>query len=244
MMTGRVALVGMYGGYFGERNPGCFLILEATLAALQRRLPDVMFDIYAEDAIARFEGLREQVVHGRELRFFSSQWGTTLLRTSLASYDAIVLGGDVILAPPPAPSVFLLESPELMESPRPPVFYNAAHTALSAEEILTGPHAERFRRLCARADYVGVRTEYAEQGRLRAGQRFAVGSDARRCGEGSAAAWPAAVGHRQHVPRRSGLLVAPHTSATVRGGESVAHERIRVTDARRSDPRCRLPARG
>lgn len=161
MMTGRVALLGMYGGYFGERNPGCFLILEATLAALQRRLPDVTFDIYSEDAIARFEGVREQVVHGRELRFFSSQWGTTLLRTRLASYDALVLGGDVILAPPPPPSVFLLESPEFRETPGPPVFYNAAHTALSADEILTGAHVERFRGLCARASYVGVRTEYA-----------------------------------------------------------------------------------
>ena len=73
-------------------------------AALARAEPWIPASLVGR---ARFEGLGEQVVHGRELRFFSSQWGTTLLRTSLASYDAIVLGGDVILAPPPAPSVFL-----------------------------------------------------------------------------------------------------------------------------------------
>ncbi len=156
-----VALAGMYGGYFGERNPGCFLILEATMQALERRLPDTSFDIYSEDAIARFKGLREEVVHGRTLRSFSSQWGTTLLETTLASYDALVLGGDVILAPPPPPSVFLLESSAFQQSPGPPVFYNAAHTALSADEILDGPHSERFRGLCNRSSYVGVRTEYA-----------------------------------------------------------------------------------
>lgn len=160
-MKRRVALVGMYGGYFGERNPGCFLILEATLQALERRLPDTSFDIYSEDAIARFQGLREEAVHGRELRFFSSNWGKTLLETTLASYDALVLGGDIILSPPPPPSVFLLESPTFQESPGPPVFYNAAHTALSAAEILDGPHSARFRGLCTRSSYVGVRTEYA-----------------------------------------------------------------------------------
>ncbi|MFY0536162.1 hypothetical protein [Nannocystis pusilla] len=97
-MQRRVALVGMYGGYFGERNPGCFLILEAALRALGRRLPDATFDIYSEDAIGRFHGLRSELVHGRELRYFSSQWGQTLLETSLMGYDALVLGGDIILA--------------------------------------------------------------------------------------------------------------------------------------------------
>lgn len=160
-MKCRVALVGMYGGYFGERNPGCFLILEAALRALERRLPDATFDIYSQDAIARFQGIRAEVVHGRELRFFSPQWGSTLLDTTLASYDALVLGGDVILAPPPSPSVFLLESPAFRQLANPPVFYNAAHTSLSADEILDGPHSERFRGLCDRASYVGVRTEYA-----------------------------------------------------------------------------------
>lgn len=161
-MKCRVALVGMYGGYFGERNPGCFLILEAALRALERRLPDTTFEIYSEDAIARFHGIRKEVVHGRELRFFSSQWGMTLLETNLASYDALVMGGDVILAPPPSPSVFLLESPSFRESPDPPVFYNAVHTALSSDEILDGPHSERLRSLCNRSSYVGVRTEYAQ----------------------------------------------------------------------------------
>jgi Polysaccharide pyruvyl transferase len=144
-----------------RKNPGCFLILEAALQALEQRLPNTLFDIYSEDAIARFQGLREEVVHDRVLRFFSSQWGTTLLETILASYDALILGGDIILAPPPSPSVFLLESSVFQQSPGPPVFYNAAHTALSADEILDGPHSERFRDLCNRSSYVGVRTEYA-----------------------------------------------------------------------------------
>ncbi|MCY1072261.1 polysaccharide pyruvyl transferase family protein [Nannocystis sp. RBIL2] len=159
-MQRRVALVGMYGGYFGERNPGCFLILEAALRALGRRLPDASFDIYSEDAIGRFHGVRSELVHGRELRYFSSQWGQTLLATSLMGYDALVLGGDIILAPPPAPSVFLLESPAFLAAPSPPVFYNAAHSALSREEIVDGFHTERLRGLCKRADYVGVRTEH------------------------------------------------------------------------------------
>lgn len=65
-MTFRVALVGMYGGYFGERNPGCFLILEAALRALERRLPDTTFDIYSEDAIYRFSGIRSEVADSGE----------------------------------------------------------------------------------------------------------------------------------------------------------------------------------
>lgn len=174
-MTRRVALVGMYGGYFGERNPGCFLILEATLRALALRLPNTSFDIYSEDAIARFQGVRKEVVHGRELHFFSPHWGTTLLETTLVSYDALVMGGDVILAPPPPPSVFLLESAAFRAATRPPVFYNAAHTALSANEIRSGFHAERLRCLCDRSSYVGVRTEYVRDALVALGYADRVG---------------------------------------------------------------------
>lgn len=160
-MHRRVALVGMYGGYFAERNPGCFLILEASLRALEQRLPETSFDIYSQDTVGRTEGLRQEVVHGRTLHYFSSYAGPSLLDSRLGDYDALVFGGDIILAPPPPPSVFFLESPGFQPTTSPPIFYNAAHTSLSAEDIQYGRHAERLRRLCEHATYVGVRTVYA-----------------------------------------------------------------------------------
>ncbi len=183
----RIALVGMYAGFFRDYNPGCFLIGLCTLEQLRCRLPDASFDIYARDFCGQYKGIRTETMRGIAIHHFPVGDQQSMLDGCLRSYDAVVIGGDVVWGDGERENdIFFLDSPSFLQASQPIVLYNAVHTFLGRKDVswcrtaigslrqraarLRGftrgsglvDHRARLRRCCLRASYVSVRAPYVQ----------------------------------------------------------------------------------
>jgi polysaccharide pyruvyl transferase WcaK-like protein len=173
----------MYSGFVRDYNPGCFLILHVTLQELRARIPDAVFDIYARDIRGSYHGVRRDVLHGVVINHFTSVSQIELLDDVLTTYDAIVIGGDVVWGFGGAScDIFFLQSRRFRARSKPVVIFNCVHTFLTrsrvcgsapeADELrwlrlvppdrMGAEHQRRFVEACSRATYVSVRTPYVK----------------------------------------------------------------------------------
>ena len=163
MTKKRIALLGLYGGPFREYNPGCFMIAWQALRELKKRIPDAQFDLYSIDNFAPYEGFQVEEERGITLRFFGREHQMSLLENELASYDLLVVGGDIVWGGVPGldNDIFLLNSQAFLERSAPVVAFNSVYSFYTSETF--GEAREKFANACNRAKYVSVRTTYMKK---------------------------------------------------------------------------------
>ncbi len=163
MTRKRIALLGMYGGPFREYNPGCFMIGYQAWQELKRRLPDAEYDFYAIDNFGPYEGLQVEEESGIPIRYFGRHHQIDLLENELSTYDALVVGGDVVWGGVAGleNDIFVLNSQTFLNRSRPVVAFNSVYSFYTAETF--GDAREKFLNACRRAKYVSVRTLYLKR---------------------------------------------------------------------------------
>lgn len=155
----RIGMIGMYGGMWREFNPGCFLIAHKTKQELQSRMPSAQVDIHSIDNKSRKELPQKVAIGGLKLCFFGSDEQQSFLDSTIDSYDALVMGGDIIWGGDDVVQdndIFFVNSPKFLASKGPTVLFNSVHTFYDDDSI--NGEREKFRRAHERAAYTAVRT--------------------------------------------------------------------------------------
>jgi len=176
----RIALLGMYGGFSQEYNPGSFALGYVTAAELRRRLPAARIDLYSRDIFADYDHLSVDEEAGLTLRFFPTAWKERMLTEILPGYDGVVVGGDVVWGDGgPDEDVFFLDDERFASSTRPAVAFNVVHSWLRTADLaapqlvrrrpwhpeatVLTDHRRRLLGACRRARYVAVRTAHLRE---------------------------------------------------------------------------------
>lgn len=155
----RIAMIGMYGGMWREFNPGCFMIAHKTKYELQKRLPDSEIDLFSIDNKSQKDVPQTVKVGELDLHFFGSDRQLEFLDSTIGSYDALVMGGDIIWGGDDVVqdnNIFFVNSPGFLASPAPTVLFNCVHTFYDDSTITE--QKDKFLRANHRATYTAVRT--------------------------------------------------------------------------------------
>jgi polysaccharide pyruvyl transferase WcaK-like protein len=156
--TKKVAMIGMFRGYnYGEYNPGCFMICLKTYEELQKRLEDCVIDIFAVDNDNTKDEIYTEHKDGLDINFFPAKDSVSLLNSYFSTYDALVIGGDVIWGDyyEEKCPLFFIDSESFIATKKPLVLFNCVHrfTPMSDNEKL-------FANIKKRANYISVRTDF------------------------------------------------------------------------------------
>lgn len=159
-----IAIVGMYGGMWREYNPGCFMIGHKTKQELQKRITGGRIDAYSIDNKLSSQQIERESLYGFDINFFGREQQIDLLNNTLAEYDAIVVGGDIVWGGDDVVEdndIFFVNSPDFLRSSKPAVLFNCVHTFYDDETI----HEQRYKfaQAIKRATYTSVRTQAIQQ---------------------------------------------------------------------------------
>ncbi len=155
-----IALVGMYGGMWKEYNPGCYMIGYKTHQELQKRIPGAEIDIFSIDNKGEYEDIQTENLYGLPINYFSRRHQMRVLNEVLPTYDALVIGGDIVWGGDdvaPDNDIFFLNSEQFQGTRSPVVVFNAVHTFYTDENI--DSQREKLEKAVGRAAYTSVRTE-------------------------------------------------------------------------------------
>ena len=156
-----IGMVGMFGGMWGEFNPGCFMTAVKTLSELQKRFPTASIDLYSIHNKLAGADLQKIKLSEIELTLFPRKRQIDLLNNELSRYDALVFGADIIWGGDDIVDdndIFFLNSSEFLSTSSPTVVFNAVHTFYT-EETMGAEEIKKIKNAATRAAYVSVRTQ-------------------------------------------------------------------------------------
>jgi polysaccharide pyruvyl transferase WcaK-like protein len=155
--TKKIAMIGMYGGHYrGDYNPGCIMICLKTYQELKKRIKNCEIDIFAIDNKTEKDGIFKEHKNGLSINFFPAREGVSLLNSIFSTYDALVIGGDVVWSDFYEESgIFFIDSEPFLATKKPLVLFNCVHRFNSVET-----KEDLFINIQKRAQYIAVRTNF------------------------------------------------------------------------------------
>lgn len=157
----KIAMLGIYGGINRDFNPGNVMISYYTMKEIKRRIVGVEMDIFSLDFSIRqciernacFVGTPFQM----EMTFFSYDRIDEICDMFVDRYDAVILGGDIVIGMSDA---FFLKRLHGKEK-RPKIIMNVVST-LWRPQLISEMQKENIKRLSEICDYISVREKYVE----------------------------------------------------------------------------------
>ncbi|MCI9388022.1 MAG: polysaccharide pyruvyl transferase family protein [Lachnospiraceae bacterium] len=157
----KIAMIGIYGGMERDFNPGNVLIAYYSKREIEKRLKFASIDIYSLDFsihnITQKKCCFGETPFKMEITFFSTNKIDELCELFCAKYQAVVIGGDIVIG---LSDVFFLNK-LISQKKRPMILLNVV-SSLWRSHLVSETQKSNLRRMADSCEYISVRENYVK----------------------------------------------------------------------------------